>query len=813
MSVWRLWALGWVLAAGCLEPAAELCGGLLCPPGKTCAPGLPTCIFPDQLVACAADPAAAVCHFGNVTGYCHEGVCLAPSCGNAVVEAGELCDDGINDGTACSRDCRSDLRCGNSVLDRGETCDCGDGSVPKPSGCNGPNADDADATCSLACTLHVCGDGLVSSVEECEPSLPTTRDTKTCVDVGFYETKFLPCKNDCRYDRTVCVEHCGDNVVNGGEVCDGAAPPGQTCLDYNYDAGILTCDQRFCGADRRACLKIGWVRSPLPVSGATNIHYVDSDDVYVLANRDVYQFDTTWHQLPAPPAAQYALLWASGPTDVYVGGYTTVNSMFVGVVYRYDGTTWTQVLSATGTSVTALWGAGPSNVFIGSSNGGMWHYAGSSAVTLSSPTTTGISDIRGQQATDVYAVAGKQLLHYDGTGWTNLSTSPMTLYQIGGFLSSRIVFLGVNAWAAYDTSGTPTWYTSSADLPLYSVWANRTDNIFGVGLNGLIDHFDGGGWTQTHLPLNPLVLKVVGSRTGRDLWALTSDAVWRYAGASWQIDSLVAAPVISAEIGAVLAEGLAIAQSLDGKLVIYERNGNDWTQTVSSAITRVQAAWLEPSSGVYVATASGVVRWDKTSFTSMYSSSLGCRSVWASSGSDVYAVCGSDTQHSTGSTFTPTGPSGMVLGGAVWGTSTSDVFVVGPGGLISHFNGTAWSSMPSGTTANLFAIWGSGPNDVFAVGNNATVVHYDGSTWTKMTVPASATLSAVGGSGPTDVFVLSGDGVLLHYDSNRVWTQMRADQAIATSPSVSLAVTPKHVFFAGTNGRIVRLERTEFPWP
>jgi hypothetical protein len=74
---------------------------------------------------------------------------------------------------------------------------------------------------------------------------------------------------------------------------------------------------------------------------------------------------------------------------------------------------------------------------------------------------------------------------------------------------------------------------------------------------------------------------------------------------------------------------------------------------------------------------------------------------------------------------------------AGWGTSSSDtgqgpeldVFVVGPtpNGMILHYDGHAWSPMPSGTSHWLCSGWGTSRSDVFAVGEGGTILHYDGS--------------------------------------------------------------------------------------
>jgi len=61
---------------------------------------------------------------------------------------------------------------------------------------------------------------------------------------------------------------------------------------------------------------------------------------------------------------------------------------------------------------------------------------------------------------------------------------------------------------------------------------------------------------------------------------------------------------------------------------------------------------------------------------------------------------------------------------AVWGSSATDVFAVGWGGTILHYDGTSWQLMTSGTGNNFNAVWGSSATDVFAVGEYGTILHY-----------------------------------------------------------------------------------------
>ncbi len=74
----------------------------------------------------------------------------------------------------------------------------------------------------------------------------------------------------------------------------------------------------------------------------------------------------------------------------------------------------------------------------------------------------------------------------------------------------------------------------------------------------------------------------------------------------------------------------------------------------------------------------------------------------------------------------PTNVSSRFLLKAVWGSGPNDVWAVGSGGSITHWNGTAWTVTPAGTKYTLYAIWGSGPNDVWAASMTNAIFHSTG---------------------------------------------------------------------------------------
>jgi hypothetical protein len=80
---------------------------------------------------------------------------------------------------------------------------------------------------------------------------------------------------------------------------------------------------------------------------------------------------------------------------------------------------------------------------------------------------------------------------------------------------------------------------------------------------------------------------------------------------------------------------------------------------------------------------------------------------------------------------------------AVWGSSKNDVWAVGSGGTIAHYDGTNWknTSVPSDIVSTFHAVWGSSATDVWAVSMTDTIVHTNGFTggnaaWVRVTPAA-----------------------------------------------------------------------------
>ncbi len=180
--------------------------------------------------------------------------------------------------------------------------------------------------------------------------------------------------------------------------------------------------------------------------------------------------------------------------------------------------------------------------------------------------------------------------------------------------------------------------------------------------------------------------------------------------------------------------------------------------------------------------------------------------VWGSSSSDVFAVgYGGTILHFDGTSWAAMSSGTTQTFYGVGGTSPNDVFAVGLNGTIYHYNGSTWSSMSSGTTQHLYGIWGSSSGDVFAVGTGGTILHYNGSTWNPMSSGTTQGLNGVWGSSENDVFAVGGGGTILHFDGS-AWISMSSGTTTffwdvwGSSSTAFFAVQPYKIFsFDGSN--------------
>jgi len=290
-----------------------------------------------------------------------------------------------------------------------------------------------------------------------------------------------------------------------------------------------------------------------------------------------------------------------------------------------------------------------------------------------------------------------------------------------GFFTLVFSFVILSGAHGADWTSMPT--PAGTSFHLNAVWGTSESDVFAVGTNGTILHYDGFEWTaMTSGTTQPLY--AIWGTSGTDIFAVGTGTILHYNGFAWSPMTAGTAWDINGVWGNSGSDVFAVG---DNKILHYDGNaGKLWTEMASVGVS--------------------------------------LKGVWGTSGSNVFAVGTNGTiLHYNGNAWTDMSwPTYSYLNG-VWGSSGSDVFVVGGNGTILHYDGIAWESMSSGTTLGFEEVWGNSGCNVFAVGLIGTIMRYNGRDWTPMSSGTTERLWGVGGNSERIFAVGNNKTILLHY--------------------------------------------------
>ena len=435
------------ILASCLNSLTP-CGDKFCPPGKTCHVASGTCYGPDQLAACNGLPDDAACTIADLVGYCRDGICLAPRCGDGIVQGavGEQCDEGAMNADVPDALCRTDCKlaiCGDGIVDpgRGEVCDDG-------------GATGTGDTCAADCgSTLTCGNGLVDLGEDCDDGNSTVRDgCSACRHEQLVDMQLTAFSPRSRFDAIFSYDAARDRAV----VFGGKSPTGGNRADtWEWD-----------GARWR---EVRTLTAPIGRSAAASAY--DSTRMRIemfggvadngMPFDELWEYDgANWLQLQAdikPPARSgHVMAYDAKRERLVLFGGTDAAGNLLGDTWEWDGTTWLPMTPATSppplTQAAMVYdpihgeivmfggksGAGPTQ--------GTWTWDGSTWTDRTPQPITATSDpsarygalmafdVGNKNVILVYGHTDTTILRdywlWDGTAWTqttNLGTLPYSL--------------------------------------------------------------------------------------------------------------------------------------------------------------------------------------------------------------------------------------------------------------------------------------------------------------------------------------------------------------------------------------------------
>lgn len=598
----------------------------------------------------------------------------------------------------------------------------------------------------------LCGNGQVDSDEACEPGVPLTA---TCASAGYYAGTLL-C-TECEIDTSACGGKCGDLVINGPETCDGAP---SSCFALGFPLGEAACTG--CQLDATACEYIGWQSDNLGITNSHDVWGTSSADVWFCADY-IHRWDgTSWK---VATNASCSSIWGFSSTEAYFAG--------AGYMWQFNGSSFALLPGPSGAGpgggeLTTLWGLSGNDMYAvlryrdsGSSlahwNGNMW-----SDVTFPGVAT----GIWGDGVSSLWAITNDQVLGFNGSDWEpetlGFTFAPESITGCDGDLlvvgvldngASTIIRKRAGLWSVAATlpvklRATDIYCAKPNDVLIVGEKVNEPYGAAAVWFDGAI----------------PFVLDIESQPASADaVWGSLHDqafiaADFRYphhAGAGWGASDYVKGKLWRSDKDLWSVSGTAVyrnglpSYSTSTSLRDISGYGDDFVIVVGDT-----SAWTFSGGGWTPLPAAP---------TTYYLTGVAACSATTAVAVGPYTWL---RYNGSGWSALPDPPENVVPA-AVWCTG-NDVFIVGSGNLVQHFNGTSWTVLRAFDpfAPVLTDVWASGPSDVFVVGDDGTALHWNGTSWRQLVIGPVDDFRAVHGTKTDDVFMATKHGTLYRWDGH-----------------------------------------------
>ncbi len=280
-----------------------------------------------------------------------------------------------------------------------------------------------------------------------------------------------------------------------------------------------------------------------------------------------------------PPAAILSI-WGSSDTDVWMVGSDDGTGP---VVLHWDGSAWSRI--ETGSTGDLWWVSSPGGdiVYMSGEGGRMLTYSRSAGTFTEEVITNAAYKLFGNWGTsdtDMYAVGGDiqgnldgVILHNDGTGWTEVATTPVAPDGIG-------------------------------KRQAFKIWGSATDDVWVVGTRALVMHWDGATWEHVPEPLySSTPLTTVAGSGPDDVWAVGgfgNAAVAHFDGTGWVDDSPPPASVAPFFNGVTASAQHGVA-ACGGNGSIFWRTSTEWAPDPRPRATArdFHACWIDDKGAIW----------------------------------------------------------------------------------------------------------------------------------------------------------------------------------------------------------------------
>ena len=310
--------------------------------------------------------------------------------------------------------------------------------------------------------------------------------------------------------------------------------------------------------DQNGKASVTWTLGPSPWVNQTLKAWTDTpgtQSVLLSATGEatlVLHYDgTTWSRslLTEQYGIEVNTGWAASPSIAFAAGTHCQNPF----VLTFSNGFWSGADSCTGTSLTItsmsgtaandVWAVGTGHegsLLQGANYAWVFHYDGSGWTTsfkdgdaTHPPQLVAVTP----RTNDDVIVVGThgRIIRHAGQQW-NEQTSGTTndLLAVWSDPNSAGVFAVGDAGTVLYNNGTTTWQpqTSGTTAKLRGVWGTSSTDIFAVGANGTILHYNGSSWTPQTSGTTQELLSVWGV-SPTSVYAVGGSAILHYDGSAW----------------------------------------------------------------------------------------------------------------------------------------------------------------------------------------------------------------------------------------------------------------------------------------
>ena len=626
-----------------------------------------------------------------------------------------------------------------------------------------------------------------------------------------------------------------------GLVCLGCASHGPAGVRTSTSKASIVSSVEV-GAQRPPhALALPEVNEPEPLTwrvncdpdGISDIAGFNGDDLWAIeGEHNLLHFNGIEWSVALKSPFPVAALFASASDDVWAVGS--------GSALRYDGHEWKRVETGSNVSLVAVWAAARNDVWFAGNESGKPQILHFDGVQFKPYRTTDfgpsmLNDIWGTSPSDVWAVGGQTVAHFNGSDWS-IVPLPSTVF------GNRSVELRT----IWGSGKGDCWFAGNAPR-------GPSDRPYRTEV--LAYHFDGNRWKESPLPYlnidHPTVRKLRG-HGAKSVWLVGDGFRMQFDGKRWQTMPINRPPLPrAAAVWVGSSNDIWLAdQSLahwDGSRLLGRPSHAPGAcgDTPDLQLTDIwgntpRDIWLSahgPRKAPKLWHSEGT-NWLPVANSAVFPRDVALEAIRGTHSGDLWLVGnfrrrGGDAILQVWSVAQKRGPLGWSKGTRLWPgsvyalavQSTDAVYAVGRGGLALRFDGQSWNvellgvpesegftlensatvapSLPNAqnlTREDLLAVWQVPEGDVWAAGNNGVLLHRVDAKWTLVPSGTPNQIKGLWGSSQMDVWAVGKAGTIMHFNG-AVWE--RIDSPVKSNLSAVWGSAPNDIWAVGDLGAIL----------